>query len=539
MEMRPFERVRSAARDLSKAPPFRVGPLAVDPALRRLVAGGRAVVLQPRVMRVLVALAEREGEVLSRDDLIECCWDGIIVGDNAINRVISQLRRALADLTGEAVRLETITKVGFRLVHGTTFEVCGEQPPPVAAPGPLGDPAPSPARAPVAAPPPAARPGGLSRRQLAWGAGGAAALVAGGGFLAFLSGRARQPDPRAVALADKAETLLKSGLPGSINQAVQLLQEATAIDPEYADGWGRLAGMYRHMFQDFGEGEKRSYPGLVRSAASRALALDPRQPDARLALALLTPWMNNWAAAERVLIEVQREFPRHWYANGQLSLLMMDVGRLEDGLRYRRNLMDVDPEIPHSWAFLAVNLVMAGRIHEADRALDSAADKWPRQPFLWFTRRAVLIETERPREAVSFVRDVRYQPEGIPPRLIEMLAEEAEAIDSDDPARRGRAVDTLLASIEAPQQFTRAAPVLARLGAGDLALGAMFATLFGGRFAGRDWPAPSPYEYRPIGIMHYPSMRALQGLPAYQAIIERAGLKAYWAETGRSPDRIA
>ncbi len=96
---------------------FALGSLAVDPPARRIAAGMRSERLEPRVMRVLVALARAGGGVLSRDDLIEQCWDGTIVGDKAIDRSISLLRHALDALSGGAVRLETITKVGFRLVQ--------------------------------------------------------------------------------------------------------------------------------------------------------------------------------------------------------------------------------------------------------------------------------------------------------------------------------------------------------------------------------------------------------------------------------------
>ncbi len=67
-------------------------------------------------MRVLVALASAKGKVLSRDDLIELCWDGQIVGNNAVDRVISRLRQVFSDLSADAVRIDTITKVGFRLI---------------------------------------------------------------------------------------------------------------------------------------------------------------------------------------------------------------------------------------------------------------------------------------------------------------------------------------------------------------------------------------------------------------------------------------
>ena len=116
MEIRPWSPSRPAAYDLSKAAGFTLGPLTVDPPMRTVHNARLSEMLEPRVMRVLVALRGEPGRVFSRDDLIELCWDGQIVGDNAINRVISRLRAVLAKLAGETVRLETITKVGFRLI---------------------------------------------------------------------------------------------------------------------------------------------------------------------------------------------------------------------------------------------------------------------------------------------------------------------------------------------------------------------------------------------------------------------------------------
>ena len=132
MEVRPWPS-RAAAQDLSKAERFALAGLTVDPPTRRIIAGDREELVEPRVMRVLVALDLARGKVLSRDDLIELCWDGLIVGDNAINRVISRLRAVLAELAGDAVKLETITKVGFRLI--------GTAPGIPAAPAPFANPA--------------------------------------------------------------------------------------------------------------------------------------------------------------------------------------------------------------------------------------------------------------------------------------------------------------------------------------------------------------------------------------------------------------
>lgn len=99
---------------LAHEAPFDLAALRVEPALRRvsLPASGRQAILEPRVMQVFVALAREPGRILSRDDLVAMCWDGVVVGDDAVHRVISQLRKRLSAIAGGAVAIETITKVG-------------------------------------------------------------------------------------------------------------------------------------------------------------------------------------------------------------------------------------------------------------------------------------------------------------------------------------------------------------------------------------------------------------------------------------------
>jgi predicted ATPase len=86
--------------------------------MRRVVHDdGQEAFLQPRVMQALVALVRADGRVLSRGDLMAQCWSGMVVGDDALNRVISRLRRLSETLASGVLRLETITKVGYRLVR--------------------------------------------------------------------------------------------------------------------------------------------------------------------------------------------------------------------------------------------------------------------------------------------------------------------------------------------------------------------------------------------------------------------------------------
>src|SRR3546814_8861839 len=71
-----------------------LGRLALNPALREIRRNdGAEEIIEPRVMQVLLALAEARSEIVRREDLTERCWEGRIVGEDAINRVLSRLRR--------------------------------------------------------------------------------------------------------------------------------------------------------------------------------------------------------------------------------------------------------------------------------------------------------------------------------------------------------------------------------------------------------------------------------------------------------------
>jgi adenylate cyclase len=100
--------------DLAREADFQVARLAVRPSRRELVAGGERSIIEPRVMQVLVALARSRGEVVSRDDLIATCWDGRIVGDDAINACVAKVRR-VGEASG-AYEIETVPRVGYRLL---------------------------------------------------------------------------------------------------------------------------------------------------------------------------------------------------------------------------------------------------------------------------------------------------------------------------------------------------------------------------------------------------------------------------------------
>ena len=129
--------------DLVRVPVFPLAGMQVSPPTRELLTGGTAVMLQPRIMQVLVALARRRGHVVSRDDLILACWGGRAVGEDAINRCIQAIRRLAESHGGFAV--QTVARVGYRLTETTPTAdeapVTALNDPPNGAPAaaPIGD----------------------------------------------------------------------------------------------------------------------------------------------------------------------------------------------------------------------------------------------------------------------------------------------------------------------------------------------------------------------------------------------------------------
>jgi Tol biopolymer transport system component/DNA-binding winged helix-turn-helix (wHTH) protein len=98
---------------LAYEPAFRLARTEVRPAALEVEGPDGVRTLEPRVMKVLVALHRGLGGAVSRQTLGEQAWGGRIVSEDALTRCIVQLRKALSP--DPAVVLETIPTIGYRL----------------------------------------------------------------------------------------------------------------------------------------------------------------------------------------------------------------------------------------------------------------------------------------------------------------------------------------------------------------------------------------------------------------------------------------
>lgn len=115
--------------DLDLRSGFTLGPWTVLPNQNRIEGDPNAVHLEPKVMEVLCVLARQQGEVVSRNDLLEEVWKGSYVTDEVLSRAISVLRSQLGDDRKNPEYIVTVPKAGYRLIKGVvpTHTESGEQ----------------------------------------------------------------------------------------------------------------------------------------------------------------------------------------------------------------------------------------------------------------------------------------------------------------------------------------------------------------------------------------------------------------------------
>ena len=71
-------------------------------------------------MGVLLCLAERVGEVVSIDDLLTVVWPGVTVSQDSVYQAVASLRRLLGDDPKHPKYIETVPRVGYRMVATVT-----------------------------------------------------------------------------------------------------------------------------------------------------------------------------------------------------------------------------------------------------------------------------------------------------------------------------------------------------------------------------------------------------------------------------------
>lgn len=79
--------------------------------------------LEPKVIELLALLSRNSDVVLSRDEIETHIWDGNVVAEDSVARLVSKLRKGLGDQTTAPTFIETLPKRGYRLIADVNFPV--------------------------------------------------------------------------------------------------------------------------------------------------------------------------------------------------------------------------------------------------------------------------------------------------------------------------------------------------------------------------------------------------------------------------------
>jgi DNA-binding winged helix-turn-helix (wHTH) protein len=95
---------------------LRFRPFTVDSQRHVLMREGDDVALSPHLVDILTFLAQRAGQIVSKDALLEAFWPDVHVTENTLTRAIADIRKALGDDPSEPRYIQTVARRGYRFV---------------------------------------------------------------------------------------------------------------------------------------------------------------------------------------------------------------------------------------------------------------------------------------------------------------------------------------------------------------------------------------------------------------------------------------
>lgn len=502
--------------DLAKRPDFHVGPLLVSPS-RRLVEGpaGQSHV-EPLVMQALLLLLDAKGEVVTRQELFDQVWGGVMVGDDSLNRAISGVRRIAAETGPELFEIETVPRTGYRLtIKGSHPGAEADQGATTAATQPR-----------------------FTRRSAAIGAVAAAAVAAGG--LGLWSVRARE-DRRFNELIERGVEALEYSDPSA--DAGQFFQRAVAMRPDNA----RAQGLFAYARAMRADNAEPSKIGTSLQEAERAVraafAFDPGEPNAHLAQVILQQSMLDFASTEDRVRGILKKDPGSFGAMRILWGLLQSTGRSRDALALIERAFAMKPLAAGTNYPRAQLLWILGRNAEADRVIDTAMQYWPSHRFVRFARFSIFAYTGRPRAALAMLDNDETRPQSYSPEAVALWRVSLEALDQRTPVSIAAA---RRANLDAARRDLRlsgqAVSVLSALGEVDAAFeitDALFAVRppanLHPQSAGKRSPAKST-AWRFAPWLFTPPTAPMRADPRFDDICQAIGLTEYWAKRRIKPD---
>ncbi len=228
--------------------------------------------LSPRLVEILAAIVEKNGEIVTKDELLDRFWPGVNISENTLTRAIADIRKALGEQASEPQYIQTLARRGFRFIG--SGGACGA--------GEAGE---DPFQAWV-------------QGKLALDSLNLEKLS--GAIAAFERAVVELPSyaPAHAGLANayllKYEQTRSGSVPdrGLLTRAMSAAQQACAVDPSLGEGWAVLG----YLLLAAGKTEE------AQAAGRRATALEPGNWRHQYRLAYSAWGEERLRAADRALV---------------------------------------------------------------------------------------------------------------------------------------------------------------------------------------------------------------------------------------------
>lgn len=500
--------------ELAARPDFRLGEASISPSARTVTGPGGQADLEPRVMQVLVVLADNAEQVVTRDTLFSRCWGGVYVGDDSLNRAIAGVRRVAENIASASFEIETVPRTGYRLIVKT-----GERP---TRPRALE---------------PAAKPSATRRALI-----GSAVAAAAAGAAGFLGWTAYRENSRFEELMARGEDAYRGETDLDLDQLIQTFEQAVALKPGSARAWGWLAFTYATSADGSPPETSARMTDRAQRAAARALEIDPRNPYALIAQAVIRGAMDGWAKYDSRLRQVLAIDPGNARAISILTVMLQGAGMNRESWAWNERAIALEPRSTLHLTRKALKLWILGRTAEADRVIDRVLELWPKDSWAQYVRFQLFALTGRV-PAASTMLDGNGAVVG-PPQAVSTWRASLLALERPTAAHIEDARNKVLQTAKlAPGLAAQGVMILAALkevdAAFDVARGFLLSrgpivlrharrnvVRLGVNDPGWKW---TPWLFTPPAAV----MRAD---PRFLPLCEGIGLVDYWRERGVRPD---
>jgi DNA-binding winged helix-turn-helix (wHTH) protein/Flp pilus assembly protein TadD len=327
---------------------FAIGSFTLDVQHRVLWRAGEPVALGPKVIDVLIALVERNGELVTKDELMERVWPNRFVEEGNISQSVHRLRRVLSD-GGLPNAIMTMPGRGYRFTGQRNASHVSIRPT------------------------------------------FALALAACALVILSLFGLAgtRRATPAFERLSLESQqqyrlALYHLNLRSDLAHIEKSLQDFAAVahrDPTNPLGFAGLADAYLSFYDAQCDASPRNCQHIVQVArvnALKAVAVDPRSAEAHTALAMtLNEFDNDIAGSEAefrraISLDPAYALAHHWYGN-----LLTVGGRFPEAMVQHKIALRLDPTSPSTYSWLAHDAFFSHNYAAAIRFAQRSDDLYP------------------------------------------------------------------------------------------------------------------------------------------------------------------